>query len=109
METNWTSTTAFLFFGLGGVGTRLWGGVHYDQAPADAIVVEVTAKQFAWTFRYPGADGKFGRTDLKLINDSSGNPLGLDEKDPAAKDDIVSASLKVPVGKDVKLLLHARD
>ena len=109
LETIWTSATAFLFLALVVMGTRIWAGVHYDQAPADAIVVEVTAKQFAWNFRYPGPDGKFGRTDLKLINDSSGNPLGLDEKDPAAKDDIVSASLKVPVGKDVKLLLHARD
>ncbi len=109
LETIWTSATAFLFLALVVMGTRIWAGVHYDQAPGDAIVVEVTAKQFAWNFRYPGADGKFGRTDLKLINDSSGNPLGLDEKDPAAKDDIVSASLKVPVGKDVKLLLHARD
>jgi len=67
------------------------------------------AKQFAWSFRYPGPDGKFGRTDLKLINDAAGNPFGLDEKDPAAKDDVVSASLKVPAGKQVNLIMHARD
>jgi len=35
--------------------------------------------------------------------------MGLDDKDPAAKDDIVSASLKVPVGKPIKLILHSRD
>jgi cytochrome c oxidase subunit II len=35
--------------------------------------------------------------------------MGIDEKDPAGKDDIVSASLKVPVGKPVKLLLRSRD
>ena len=52
---------------------------------------------------------KFGRTDLKLVNDSAGNPFGLDDKDPASKDDIVSASLKVPLGKPVKLLMHSRD
>ena len=66
-------------------------------------------KQFAWSFRYPGPDGKFGRTDLKLINDAAGNPFGLDEKDPAGKDDIVSASLKVPAGKPIKLIMHSRD
>jgi len=77
------------------MGSRIWAGVHFDEAPADSIVVEVTAKQFAWSFRYPGPDGKFGHTDLKLVNDSSGNPLGIDDKDPAGKDDIVSASLKV--------------
>ena len=71
--------------------------------------IEVLGKQFAWSFRYPGPDGKFGRTDLKLINDAGGNPFGLDDKDPAAKDDIVSASLKVPAGKPIKLILHSRD
>jgi len=43
------------------------------------------AKQFAWSFRYPGPDGKFGRTDLKLINDAAGNPSAIDEKDPSPR------------------------
>ncbi len=109
LETLWTSATAVLFLGLVLMGTRIWASVHFSDAPPDAIPIEVTAKQFAWSFRYAGPDGKFGRTDLKLINDSAGNPLGLDDRDPAAKDDIVSASLKVPAGKPIKLLLHSRD
>lgn len=109
LETLWTSATALLFLGLVVMGTRIWAGVHFDEAPPDSIVVEVTAKQFAWTFRYAGPDGKFGHTDLKLVNDSSGNPLGIDDKDPAGKDDIVSASLKVPVGKHIKLMMRSRD
>ncbi len=109
LEALWTTATAVLFLGLVLMGTRIWASVHLDEAPPDAIPIEVTAKQFAWTFRYPGADGKFGRTDLKLVNDSAGNPLGADDRDPAGKDDIVSASLKVPVGKHIKLLLHSRD
>jgi len=109
LETIWTSATALLFIGLVVMGSSIWAGVHFDEAPPDAIPVEVTAKQFAWSFRYAGPDGKFGRTDLKLVNDSSGNPLGLDDKDPASKDDVVSASLKVPVGKHIRLILHSRD
>jgi cytochrome c oxidase subunit 2 len=109
LEAVWTSATALLFLGLVIMGTRIWAGVHFDEAPADSIVVEVTAKQFAWTFRYAGPDGKFGHTDLKLVNDSGGNPLGIDDKDPAGKDDIVSASLKVPVGKSIKLMMRSRD
>jgi cytochrome c oxidase subunit 2 len=109
LEAVWTSATALLFLGLVIMGTRIWAGVHFDEAPADSIVVEVTAKQFAWTFRYAGPDGKFGHTDLKLVNDSGGNPLGIDDKDPAGKDDIVSASLKVPVGKSIKLTMRSRD
>jgi cytochrome c oxidase subunit 2 len=109
LEMIWTSATAVLFLGLVVMGTKIWAGVHFDAPPANAIPVEVLAKQFAWSFRYPGPDGKFGRTDLKLINDAAGNPFGVDDKDPASRDDIISASLKVPSGKPVKLLLHSRD
>src|SRR5215471_5679812 len=109
LESIWTSATALLFLGLVIMGTKIWAGVHFDEAPPDAIPIEVTAKQFAWSFRYPGPDGKFGRTDLKLVNDSGGNPLGINDKDPASKDDVVSASLKIPVGKPIKLILHSRD
>jgi cytochrome c oxidase subunit 2 len=83
--------------------------VHFEEAPADAMPIEVLGKQFAWNFRYPGPDGKFGRTDIKLINDAGGNPFGIDDKDPASKDDITSGSLRVPAGKPIKLILHSRD
>jgi cytochrome c oxidase subunit 2 len=109
LETLWTSATALLFLGLVVMGTKIWAGVHFDEAPPDAIPIEVLAKQFSWSFRYTGPDGKFGHFDLKLVNDSAGNPFGLDDKDPASKDDIVSASLKVPVGKSIRLILHSRD
>jgi cytochrome c oxidase subunit 2 len=109
LETIWTTATAVLFLGLVLMGTKIWASVHFDEAPPDAIPVEVMAKQFAWSFRYPGVDGKFGHTDLKLVNDAGGNPFGIDDKDPAGKDDIVSASLKVPAGKPVKLIMHSRD
>jgi cytochrome c oxidase subunit 2 len=109
MEAIWTSATAVLFIGIVLMGTKIWASVHFEEAPADAIPIEVLGKQFAWSFRYPGPDGKFGKTDLKLINDANGNPFGLDDKDPASKDDIVSGSLKVPAGKPIKLILHSRD
>ncbi|MEO8593352.1 MAG: cytochrome c oxidase subunit II [Candidatus Solibacter sp.] len=109
MEAIWTTATAVLFLGLVLMGTKIWAAVHFDAPPADAVPIEVLAKQFAWSFRYPGPDGKFGRTDLKLINDSGGNPFGIDDKDPASKDDLVSASLKIPAGKPIKLIMHSRD
>lgn len=109
LEAVWTTATAVLFIGLVLMGTRIWAAVHFTEAPADAIKIEVGAKQFSWNFRYPGPDGVFGRTDIKLINDAAGNPFGLDDKDPAAKDDIVSASLKVPIGKPILLIMKSRD
>ena len=109
LEAVWTSATALLFIGLVLAGTRIWAAVHFDEAPADALRIEVMAKQFAWAFRYAGPDGKFGRTDLKQINDQGGNPFGIDEKDPDGKDDITSASIKVPAGKPVLLIMKSRD
>lgn len=109
LEALWTTATVVLFLGLVLTGTRIWASVHFDEAPPNAVQIEVMAKQFAWSFRYPGPDGKFGSTDLKLVNDATGNPMGIDDRDPAGKDDIVSASLKVPVGKPIKLILHSRD
>ena len=109
LEKLWTTATAVLFLGLVVMGAKIWAAVHFDEAPPDAIPIEVLSKQFAFNFRYPGPDGKFGRTDLKLVNDAAGNPFGLDDRDPAAKDDITSASLKVPVGKPIRLIMHSRD
>jgi len=74
----------------------------------DAIIVRVVGEQFAWNVQYPGADGKFGRTDPKLV--SADNPLGLDRKDPDAKDDITTINqLNVPVGHPVLVHLSSKD
>ena len=99
LEAVWTIGDRGAVPRAGADGDAHLGGVHFDEAPPDAMPIEVMAKQFAWSFRYPGPDGKFGRTDLKLVNDAAGNPFGVDDKDPAGKDDIISASLKVPVGQ----------
>lgn len=109
LEALWTTATAVLFIGLVLMGSRIWASVHFTEAPADAMKIEVSAKQFAWNFRYPGVDQTFGRTDIHLINDAAGNPFGIDEKDPAGKDDVVSASLKVPAGKPILLILKSHD
>ncbi len=109
LEALWTSAAAVLFVGLVLMGTKIWAGVHFEKAPPDAVEIQVLAKQFAWAFRYPGPDGKLGRTDIKFINDANGNPFGIDESDPAGKDDIVNAALKVPVGKPILLILRSRD
>jgi cytochrome c oxidase subunit II len=69
----------------------------------EAVVVRVVAEQFAWNMQYPGPDGRFGRTDIKLI--SADNPLGLDRADAAAKDDITTINqLNLPVDRPV--LIH---
>jgi cytochrome c oxidase subunit II len=74
----------------------------------DAVIVRVTAHQFAWEVHYPGADGKFGKTEEKLV--SADNLIGLDRADPDAKDDIVTSNqLNLPVDRPVLVHLSSQD
>src|SRR5437588_11234239 len=76
----------------------------------NALQVEVTGMQFQWYFRYPGFDGKLGRTDAQhFAKPDEGNPLGIDPADPVGNDDIVSSSLVLPVDREVELTLRAQD
>src|SRR5258706_8084939 len=75
---------------------------------SEAVVVRVVGEQFAWNVHYPGPDGKFGRTDLKLV--SADNPLGLDRRDPDAKDDITTINqLNLPIDRPVLVHLSSKD
>ena len=88
---------------------RLWAATRYTGADPGALQVEATGVQFAWYFRYPGADAAFGRTDPKLIAPGEGNPLGVDPADPHGADDFVSSELVLPADREVDLRLHAQD
>ena len=78
LEILWTSVTLIVFVGLGIAGRKAWALDRYAPPAPDAIQIEVTTSQFVYTFRYPGADGKFGRLDPTQVNAATGNPLGLD-------------------------------
>jgi cytochrome c oxidase subunit II len=109
MELIWTLATVIMFVGLGLYGEHAWAEAHFIGAAPGAIQLEVTGQQFAWNFRYAGPDGKFGGTKPELVSASSGNPVGLDPRDPASKDDVVSPVAYVPVGREVELLIKTQD
>jgi cytochrome c oxidase subunit 2 len=93
-----------------GFAVPLWSQRVDDFPPEkESTVIRVVAEQFAWNAHYPGADGIFGRTDIKLV--SAENPVGLDrENDPNAKDDIFTVNnLNFPVGKPVIIYLSSKD
>jgi cytochrome c oxidase subunit II len=92
------------------VGTKVWSQIFLAPAAANALHIDVQAGQFAFYFRYAGPDGKFGVPHPELINEGESNFFGLDPKnDTAARDDIVSASLVVPVDQPVLLTMHSKD
>ena len=98
-----------LFAGLATRSQQLWAAERYTGADPAAMQVEVTGMQFAWYFRYPGADAAFGQTRLAMVAPSEGNPLGIDPSDRKGKDDIVTSQLVLPAGREVDLTLRAQD
>jgi len=76
----------------------------------NTVHVRVIAQQFAWNIHYPGPDGIFGRTDIKLVDEQT-NPIGLDRKgDPHAKDDIVTLNqLHLPVNRPAVIEITTKD
>jgi len=110
MEIAWTLAVAIIFFWFNVSGGRLWSRMISHRETANAIRVEVTGVQFQWYFRYPGADGAFGRIDApRFARPDEGNPLGLDPGDSVGRDDIVSSTLVLPVGREVDLTLRSQD
>ncbi|MBI3401167.1 MAG: cytochrome c oxidase subunit II [Acidobacteria bacterium] len=95
--------------GVLAIGMPVWAEYFDAAPPADAIVIDVTAQQFMWNVRYPGPDGVFGRTEPRLIDDTT-NPIGMDRTDPAGKDDIITLNeITVPFGRAVRIRLHSKD
>lgn len=107
MEIWLTVLTTLGVAGLLAPGLIVWN--RYVQVPKDAQIVEVVGKQWEWSYRFPGKDGKLGKTAIRFIN--SDNPFGIDPKDPNGKDDILVEDINVslPVGKSYKVLLRAID
>src|SRR6202158_1719280 len=84
---------AFLLVGtevlaLGVFGAKAWASVYFTPPAANAMPVQVQAGQFAFYFRYPGPDGKFGPLHPDKIKRPTATFLGLETPHaPIPKDD----------------------
>jgi cytochrome c oxidase subunit II len=106
---------AFLLVGtevlaLGAFGAKAWANIYLTPPSPNAMPVQVQAGQFAFYFRYPGPDGKFGPIHPDMISEANQNFFGLDQDhDQASKDDIVTAEMAIPVNREIHLLMHSKD
>lgn len=82
LEFAWTTIPALTLLGVVIYGLIIWNRIVAPPAPG-TMEVEIYAKQFDWTFRYPGKDGQLGATDFRLINGD--NPLGVATRNTMAK------------------------
>jgi cytochrome c oxidase subunit 2 len=74
LELIWTVIPSIALAFLIIYGLRTWNQIM-DDPSEDALQVQLYAKQFDWTARYPGPDGEMGESSYLLI--TSQNPLGL--------------------------------
>jgi cytochrome c oxidase subunit 2 len=110
LEMLWTTAAAVVFIGLNLLGYRVWARMYFTGPQPGAMQIEVQGQQFAWYFRYPGPDGKFGPTHVDKVDDATGNFFGLDRvHDPDSRDDIVTATLGIPVDRPIELILRSQD
>src|SRR5271165_1781088 len=95
---------------LGIFGVKACANVYLTAPSADAMPIQVQAGQFAFYFRYPGPDGKFGPLHADKISEANANFFGLDTtNDQDSKDDIVTAEMAIPVNREIRLLMHSKD
>ena len=88
-------------------GLIVWN--QYITVPEEATEIEVMGQQWLWRYRYPGADGVLGTTEVRFIDDD--NPFGLNPDDPDGRDDILidGDDLHLPLDRPVKVLLRSVD
>jgi len=81
LELIWTLVPAAVLAVIIIYGLTTWNRITTPAGP-EAVQVELYAKQFDWTARYPGADGVLGATDFRLV--SGENPLGIVTRESVA-------------------------
>ncbi|MEM6799944.1 MAG: cytochrome c oxidase subunit II [Bacteroidota bacterium] len=111
LELIWTAVPAVVMAILVIKGAFVWDDIMMGDPKENEISIEVTGKQFDWTYRYPGADGQFGETKVGFIKPGL-NEVGFNKNDKYAFDDVVLAitdTVYFPVNTSIDLQIRARD
>lgn len=109
LELLWTVVPAITLTIMVGFGLKYWFRITSD-APKEALIVEITGKQFSWIMRYAGDDEQFGKKYFRNIDEAKGNDLGLLWEDPASHDDIVeNNTMYIVKDRPVKFVINSRD
>jgi len=109
LEIVWTVIPAIVMTYLVVKGLVVWNTVMPDVGPDDTYFeIQAAGYQFAWDIRYPGSDGKLGKTDFRQIDPAS-NPLGQVWTDEKNIDDFFADDVVLPVGQKVRVRITAKD
>ncbi|MGZ4038616.1 MAG: cytochrome c oxidase subunit II, partial [Bacteroidia bacterium] len=108
LEMLWTIVPAVALAFIIIFGLKYWNEIMDDPNEPNRVTIELYAKQFDWTARYAGKDGKLGETDYRQIGGS--NSVGMDTSDAAGYDDIlIKNEFHIPVGREIEFKMRSRD
>ncbi|MDO8999936.1 MAG: cytochrome c oxidase subunit II [Bacteroidota bacterium] len=108
LEMAWTIIPAVALAFIVIFGLKYWNEIMTEANDPKRVVIELYAKQFDWTARYAGKDGKLGESEYRQISGS--NPVGMDTSDVLGYDDIlVKNEFHIPVGREIELKMRSRD
>lgn len=109
LERIWTIIPAVVLSILVLFGFFTWRKITNvpEELKNSAIQIEVLGEQFAWTVRYPGNDGEFGKRDYRLTTPL--NSYGIDYNDVASHDDLLGGEIVIPVNQSVRFHILSKD
>lgn len=108
LEMMWTVIPAVALAFIIIFGLKYWNEIMDEAKDPNKVTIELYAKQFDWTARYTGKDGKLGNTDYRHI--AGTNAVGLDTSDVNGNDDVlVKNEFHIPVNTEIELFMRSRD
>jgi len=108
LEMLWTVVPAVALTFIIIFGLKYWNEIMDDAKEPNRVSIELYAKQFDWTARYAGKDGKLGESDFRQITGS--NSVGIDTADIAGYDDqLAKNEFHIPIGREIELSMRSRD
>jgi cytochrome c oxidase subunit 2 len=108
LEFIWTAIPTVVLSVLIITGLNSWNKITQKEHP-EGLKIQVYGYQFNWIARYAGKDNTLGASNFRLITDT--NPLGVDYRDKAAADDIMTTGneMRLPVGIPIDMEFNARE
>ena len=108
LEMIWTIVPAVVLAFIIIFGLKYWNDITTRSTDSNKVTIELYAKQFDWTARYPGKDKVLGSTDYRQID--GGNSVGLDTLDATGHDDIlIKNEFHIPVNREIEFKMRSRD
>ncbi len=125
LEATWTIVPSIILVLIAALSKGTWDEIRFDAPTSeDTVQIECIAQQFAWYFRYPGNDGRFGPRDTDRLAEAiavnnTADPWMVDrttvpanwtgEQPPGADDYTIQAELRIPADRPVRILLTSND